>query len=133
MRKIITLLIDATINLILGVLLLAFNKDLCIFLGMPMSNTNFYPNILGGIFIGITLALIFEAFRNKDNKSIGLGLIGAICINICGGLVLALWLIFGELNLPLKGEVFLWSLASFLLIISSIELVLNVKMVRHIT
>lgn len=128
MRKKITLLIDALINLILGILLLGFSPRLCIFLGVPKSNTNFYPNILGGILIGITLALIIEAFRKNENVLVGLGLTGAICINICAGLVLTLWLIFGELNLPLRGEIFLWSLAAILLVISSFEFVFNVKM-----
>ena len=131
MMKRITLLIDALINLILGILLVCFNPVIYNFLGVPGSDTNFYPNILGGVFIGITLALIIEAFRKKDNELIGLGLIGAICINICGGLVLTFWLIFGNINIPVHGKIFLWSLASILLIISSVELFLNVKMARH--
>ena len=127
MKKRITLLIDAFINLILGILLLCFNPVIYNFLGVPASDTNFYPNILGAVFIGITFALIIEAFGKKRSEFTGLGLIGAICINICGGLVLSLWLIFGNLNLPLHGQIFLWSLALILLIISSIELFFNMK------
>jgi hypothetical protein len=129
----ITLLVDSIINLILGILLLAFNPKLCNLLGIPNSNTNFYPNILGAVLIGITLALAFEAFRKKDNPFIGLGIMGAICINILGGLVLISWLIFGELNLPLRGEIILWILALCLIIISGFELVFNIKVSRHIT
>jgi hypothetical protein len=131
MVKKITLIIDAVINLILGVLLLAFKPHLSNDLGIPGSNTDFYPNILGGVFIGITLALIIETFRKKEKEWVGLGLIGAICINICGGLVLTLWLISGRLTLPLKGEIVLWALALVLLVISLLELLFSLKIIRR--
>lgn len=123
----IILTIDAIINLILGIILLAFNSHLSHILGVPNSDTNFYPNILGAVFIGITIALVIEAFRKKESEFIGLGLMGAISINICGGVVLILWLILGGLTLPLKGEIFLWTLASVLLLISLLELLFSLK------
>jgi hypothetical protein len=52
---------------------------------------------------------------------------GAIAINLCGGLVLTAWLIFGELSIPSGGRVFLWSLAVILVVVSSIELLVHVK------
>ena len=51
----------------------------------------------------------------------GLGLGGAICINLCGGIVLALWLIAGDLSLPLRGLVLLWGLVVILVGISIFE------------
>jgi hypothetical protein len=127
MNKKIVLLIDSTINLILGILLLAFSPFIINLLGVPPSENYFYPNILGGIFIGITIALIIEALRKNSNNNIGLGLMGAICINICGGIVLLLWLLFGDLDIPLKGLILLWILDIILLIISSVELFINLK------
>jgi hypothetical protein len=126
MEKRIALIIDAAINAILGVLLLLFPL-IADFLGVPPSDTLFYPHILGAAFIGITFALLIEAFRKEGGKHVGLGLIGAICINMCGGIVLTLWLIFGGLTLPLRGQIFLWVLAIILLVISSAELVFNIK------
>ncbi len=126
MRKKITLLIDALINAILGILLLAFNRGLSEFLGVPYSESFFYPNILGAIFIGITIALVVEAFRKKPAYT-GLGLVGAVCINMCGGLVLFLWLVFGNLHLPLRGSIFLWILSILLLVISGVELIFTIK------
>jgi len=79
-----TLLVDATVNLVLGILLLAFSPGLANFLGVPQSSTNFYPSILGAVFIGITLALVFEALRSARDGLTGLGLLGAVCINLCG-------------------------------------------------
>ncbi len=126
MKKTITLIIDASINLVLGILLIFFPL-VYKFSGVPESNTNFYPNILGAVLIGIAVALFIEAFRKDKSNYIGLGLIGALSINMCGGIVLALWLIFGGLTIPLRGQIFLWLLAFILLIISSVELIFNIR------
>jgi len=117
----IILFIDATINLILGVLLLVFSDPLIQFLGVPASETSFYPNILGSVLFGIGLALLVECFRKSDGL-IGLGLGGAIAINLCGGTVLAFWLLFGNLSIPIHGHIFLWFLVILLIGISAVEL-----------
>lgn len=122
MNKKTTLLIDASINFILAVLLLSFSPTLVNFLGVPETSNFFYPNILGAIFLGITIALIIEAFRNRSDKLVGLGLTGAISINLSGGIVLLLWLLLGGLDLPVKGLIFLWVLDILLVVVSSIEL-----------
>ena len=122
----ILLLVDALINLALGVLLLVFTEDLVHFFGVPPTGQHFYPNILGAVLFGIGLALLIECFR-KPQGLIGLGLGGAVAINLCGGLVLAAWLIFGGLDLPLRGLVFLWVLVFVLVGISTLELVIHLK------
>lgn len=124
MNKKITLIIDATINLILAILLLFFSPKIADIFGVPLADSSFYPNILGAVLLGITIALTIEAYRNPiNNNSVGLGLTGAICINLCGGFVLLLWLVLGNLDLPIKGKLFLWTLDLILLVISTIELV----------
>ena len=115
------LIVDAAINLLLGILLLLFSAPLARLLGVPAVTLSFYPNILGGVLFGIGLALLIECFRPLDGLG-GLGLGGAIAINLCGGLVLVAWLITGELSLPLRGQIFLWTLALVLMVISAIEL-----------
>ena len=127
MNKKTILLIDASINFILAILLLAFSPALVNFLGVPDTDNSFYPNILGAIFLGITIALVIEANRKHSDRNVGLGLIGAISINLSGGLVLLLWLLLGGLNLPLKGLIFLWVLDILLVIVSSIELYTSLK------
>jgi hypothetical protein len=119
-------MLDAIVNLTLGVLLLLYSKNLATFFGVPYTSNNFYPTILGAIFIGITIALFIEFFR-KTKIIGGLGLGGAIAINLCGGVALALWLIFGNLQIPTKGQIFLWILVILLVGISSIELYFNKK------
>jgi hypothetical protein len=122
MRRVTLLTIDAIINLLLGVLLIGFSDGLAAWLGVPPAAHGFYPTILGGVLFGIGIALMIES-RRKAGSGIGLGLGGAIAINLCGGLVLFGWLVFGELSLPLRGLVFLWSLVVLLLGISVLELI----------
>jgi hypothetical protein len=124
LKRTVTLLVDAAANLALGTLLLLF-PFVHDFLGVPGSNTNFFPNILGAALIGIAIALSIEALRKEKSKYTGLGLTGAICKNMCGGIVLTLWLIFGELKIPLRGQIFLWIFALILLAISSVELLFS--------
>ena len=120
------LTVDAAINLVLGLLLLTFSPQIVQLLGVPLAEQNFYPNILGGVLFGIGIALLIECFRGSG-RLVGLGLGGAIAINLCGGLALTAWLVFGELSIPTGGRVFLWALAVILVVVSSIELLVHVK------
>ncbi len=111
---------DAAINLILGIMLMAFPAGLVKAMGIPMAESSFYPTILGGVLFGIGLALLLESYR-KSSRLIGLGLGGAIVINLCGGFVLAVWLLSDKLILPLRGQALLWSLVLLLVGISLVE------------
>ena len=118
--KKLLLLIDATINLGLGVLLVFFPESLVAVLGVPSAEPAFYPSILGAVLFGIGLALLVEL-----NRGGGLGLEGAVAINLSGGVVLGLWLLFGGLGLPLRGEILLWGLAALLVGISTVEILVT--------
>jgi hypothetical protein len=120
------LVVDAAINLVLGFLLLIFSDGVVRLLGVPDAERYFYPNILGGVLFGIGIALLVEAF-GKPGGLVGLGLGGAIAINLCGGLTLAAWLIFGALEIPVGGRIFLWGLVVVLVGISSVELLVHRK------
>ena len=122
MRRVRLLTIDAIINLLLGVLLIAFSDGLVELLGVPPAAHGFYPSILGGVLFGIGIALMIES-HGTTGSGVGLGLSGAIAINLCGGLVLCGWLVFGDLSLPLRGLIFLWFLFVLLVGISVVELV----------
>lgn len=114
------LLLDALINLVLGIILLVLSPPIIEVLGLPVTDQYFYPNILGAILFGIGIALIIEFYR-KESTFVGLGLAGAITINMCGGIVLLLWLIWGHLSLPATGKIILWVLAVLLVGISGLE------------
>jgi hypothetical protein len=117
---------DAAINLILGILLMAFPAGLVKALGIPMADPSFYATILGGVLLGIGLALLVECYR-KSGRFVGLGLGGAIAINLCGGFVLAAWLLSDKLSLPLRGTILLWFLVLLLVGISLLEGLTHLK------
>lgn len=122
-RKVeILLLIDGIINLVLGVLLLMFPAGIPEILGLPYSSMHFYPTILGGVIFGIGIALLVERYGFK-HKIRGLGLGGAIAINISGALVLLVWLIIDPFDLPFKGYFILWSIAIVVLLVGIIEII----------
>jgi hypothetical protein len=127
MRARSVLILDATINFALGALLLFYSPTLAGTLGLPLAGSNFYPNILGAVLIGIAIALLIGACRRDETRHAGLGASGAIAINLCGSSALALWLIFGSLELPARGLIILWSLLAILILVSATELTLGIR------
>ena len=123
MNESLLLTVDGTINLILGILLISFPEWLVKFLGIPTA-PRFYPMILGGVLLGISIALFLER-GILGRRGAGLGLDGAAAINLCGGFVLAGLLTFGDVVLPLRGKVFLWALAVLLLGVSAVEIIMR--------
>ena len=116
------LVLDAVINLILGIILLLFPTGIHSKLGLPVPESFFYSSILGGVIFGIGLALLLEWWHG--HKTIrGLGLAGAIAINLCGGGVLLFRLIRSDLALPIQGGILLWLVAILVLGIGLVELV----------
>ena len=112
------LLADAIINLVLGVLLLLYPQWLVEALGMPPVATNFFPNVLGGVLFGIGLALLIP-YRGGAQ---GLGLDGAIAINLCGAGVVAGWLVAAPHAIPPRGKITLWIIALLVIGIGVVEL-----------
>jgi hypothetical protein len=116
------LYIDCLVNILLGILLLLFPIGIIDLLGLPETNTNFYPSILGAVILGIGLALSLElAGHAKHIRGLGLG--GAVLINLIGSLVLIFWLVFGSLEIPLKGRIILWAVGLIVFSIGIAELV----------
>ncbi len=122
----ILLAIDSLLNLLLGVLLVIFPERLARALGVPVPVSAFYPSILGGVLFGIGMALALEIWKPRERLG-GLGLGGAIAINMCGGLVLAAWLFRGTLKVPFRGYALMWSLVFILVAISAAELFVRIR------
>jgi hypothetical protein len=116
----ILLSIDGFINVLLGILLILFPFGIAESFGVPIPSTNFYPTILGGVIFGVGIALYIERYGYQSGIR-GLGLGGAIAINICGGLVLLIWLLANPFDLPVRGYIFLWSIALLVLAVGIIE------------
>ncbi len=121
MRHTNVLIVDAGINLGLGALLVIVSPDIFEKLGMPSVTQPFYARILGAVLFGIGLALLLERFR-KPHGMVGLGLGGAVSINLCGAIVLAAWLLSTNQRLPSRGGILLWGLVVVLVTISLVEL-----------
>ena len=113
--------VDGAINLVLGLLLMAFPSGLVEALGVPPTEDRFYPTVLGAVLFGMGIALLLESNR-LPGGIIGLGLGGAIAINLAAAGVLIVWLIWGDLEIPTRGWVLLGVLAAGLVTISSFEL-----------
>jgi hypothetical protein len=119
MKKHPLLVLDSVINLILGALLLVFPNALVEFLGIPGAASAFYPSLLGAVLFGIGIALLIAVYFPGAG---GLGTGGAVAINLSAGLVLAMWMLMGDLNIPAKGYAFLWVLVLILVVLSTVEI-----------
>ena len=115
------LLADALVNLLVGCILVLYPTGLGGVIGIPFVNNPFYPVILGAVLIGIGIALLIERTW-RSPKLVGLGIGGAVSINLCGSLALLIFLVFGNLQIPLRGHIILWILAAVVFGISLLEL-----------
>lgn len=106
----ILLTIDGILNLLLGVILLLFPAGIVKILGLPATNTFFYASILGAVIFGIGIALFIEVCGASAQVR-GLGLGGAIAINLSGGGALVAWLVAAPPDIPLRGQIILWAVA----------------------
>ena len=113
----VVLAIDASINLLLGLILVLAPAGTIRILGLPDAGTCFYTTVLGSVLVGIGIALLLSL------KSLaGLGLLGAIAINLCGAVAVAVWLVLTPSRVSDHGRVVLWSLVVAVLGIAIAEL-----------
>jgi len=117
------LLADAAINLALGGLLLLHPQRLVQILGLPEVSSGFYPSVLGGVLIGIGVALLV-AYRGGTG---GLGLDGAVAINICGAGTVVVWLLSAPRQFSIAGRMTLWVVAVLVLGIGFVELIYRLR------
>jgi hypothetical protein len=120
-RHQLLLAVDGIVNLVLGAILLFFPAGLVDVLGLPATGSFFYPSILGAVIFGIGLALFVELY-GASSRIRGLGLGGAIAINLCGGGALLVWLVGVPLDIPLHGKIILWVVAVLVLLIGLAEI-----------
>jgi hypothetical protein len=118
----VLLVIDGAVNLLLGLLLLLFPAGTLSVFGLPPTDTFFYTSILGAVIFGIGVALLLQ-LGTAGSSVQGLGLGGAIAINICGAAAVVAWLLCGHLHIPVRGRVALWVVAVLVLAIGLAEAV----------
>ena len=116
----ILLLIDSVVNIAIGVILLCYPLGIGDYLQLPKADNDFYPIILGAVLFGIGIALFIE--RQYNGKGIrGLGIEGAITINIIASAALIIFLIFSDLNVTLIGSFILWFIGILVFTIGVVE------------
>jgi hypothetical protein len=120
------LAIDGLVNLTLGVLLISYPQGVVAAFGLPTAGRPFFASMLGGVLLGVGVALFLER-RRPPSGLVGLGLGGAVAINLCAGLVLAAWLVAGALELTALGQVALWALVVLLVGLSGVELYTHLR------
>lgn len=118
----ILLTIDAIVNLLLGLVLLLFPLGIADAFGAPEAGHGFYATLLGAVLFGIGLALLLERYGHERGFR-GLALGGAIIINIFTSGVLLLWLLFTDLDLPLRGSIVLGCIGVAVFGLGTIELI----------
>jgi hypothetical protein len=114
----ILLAVDGTVDLLLGLALIIAPSGITKFLQLPDAGAYLYTTVLGGVLVGIGLALLLSL-----KSSAGLGLAGALVINICGASAAAGWLVFSAGELSPVGEVVLWSAIGAVFVVALAELV----------
>jgi NO-binding membrane sensor protein with MHYT domain len=129
-RETSLLTLDAAINLILGILLALFPRTLAAFLGIPMPENAFYASILGAVLVGIGVALLVERYRGMLRVA-GLGVAGAMIINLFGASALVAWLVSGPLDISLRGRLILWGIALLVLATAALELIWQIPNKEH--
>jgi hypothetical protein len=113
----ISLTIDALVNLSIGLTLLLAPAGTLRVLGLPPGGAYFYTSVLGAVLFGIGLALLISL-----RAAAGLGLLGAIAINLCGSLAVAAWLIHNPGGISPSGEWLLWGVAALVFAVAVVEL-----------
>ena len=111
---------DSIVNVVIGLFLLCYPLGVGEIFSLPKSEDNFYAIILGAVLLGIGIALFIE-FKYYDRGIRGLGLEGAIIINIIAGIVLIVILLSGTLNISLEGLIILWFIGLLVIFIGVAE------------
>ena len=119
-QRLTLLAIDSIINLVLGICLLSMPGATIEFFGLPETDSHFYVTVLGAVLLGIGIALWIE--RRNEDRWRGLGLVGAMVINMLGAGTVLVWLLLDPFTMPARGYFVLWSVTVMVLGTALVEL-----------
>ena len=111
--------IEFVVKLASGAVLALAPKLLARITGLPPAESPFWPRLLGGILIGIAVAALVEV---RFKSSIGLGLAGAVSVNVAAAATIGSLLILGQGGSSRRGRFALWLAAAGLLILALVEI-----------
>lgn len=110
--------LETLLKFVPGILLAVAPLTTLRLLGLPRPDTGFWPRLCGAILVGIAGALFLEGTSSGH----GLGLAGAIIINLCGGAVLAAMLVLDVGPHSARGRASVWLVVCTLFILSVVEI-----------
>ncbi len=102
-----------------GGLLMLAPRTLARALGLPPVAEPFWPRCLGALLVGIALAAFLEVKLKGAN---GLGLAGAIAVNLAAAGIIGGQLIVGQVTPARRGRVLLWLTAGLLMLLALAEI-----------
>jgi hypothetical protein len=102
-----------------GLVLLVMPLSAIKILGLPRSETPFWPRLSGAVLIGLGLATFMDASVRLGH---GLGLGGSFVINLTIGFALAGLLYMNQGPQSRRGRIILWVLVAALLLLAAVEL-----------
>jgi hypothetical protein len=111
--------IECLFKLSVGVMLMLGPRVLARVLGLPPAESPFWPRVLGGLLTGVAAAAFIEV---KLKAGSGLGLGGAIGINLAGVAILVSLLILGQTGPHRRGRAVLWILSGVLATLALVEI-----------
>ena len=110
--------LETLLKLVPGLLLALAPLTTLRILGLPRPDTGFWPRLTGALLVGIAGALVIEGTHSGH----GLGLAGAIVINLSGASVLATLLVLERGPTSTRGRSVVWALTCTLVILSVFEI-----------
>ncbi|MGH1417467.1 MAG: ABC transporter permease [Hyphomicrobiaceae bacterium] len=115
------LYLDLIFKLASGLLLIAAPLLVCKIFGLPNPTTGFWPRLLGGVLIGHAGGLFLELAVPKAN-GFGIGLGGALIVNLATAGMIATLLIFKAAGSTRRARFTLWLLTIALVLLSGAQL-----------
>jgi hypothetical protein len=111
--------IETLLKLAGGLMLAILPLTTARLLGLPAGTSGFWPRLLGIVLIGLAGAAFVEG---SAAGSRGLGLAGAVLINLLSAGMLIALLVVDRAAATARGRTTLWALAVLLLVLSLFEL-----------
>lgn len=111
--------IETLLKLSGGIVLIAMPRLAIKLLGLPFGDNAFWPRLLGGVLIGLAGAFYMEG-AVAGSKGLGLG--GAILINLAAAGAVAGHIVLNRSSGASRGRLILWLLVALLFLLSLIEI-----------
>jgi hypothetical protein len=111
--------IELVMKLAGGLILLTIPLTTIKVLGLPRSETPFWPRLLGAVLLGLATATFMDASVRLGH---GLALGGSFAINVVSALTLGAILTLQKGPTPLRGRIVLWGLVAVLIVLAFLQI-----------